>query len=69
MENNKHFYVRLNEESDSAMFQRHYGSFFRSVDDALTFAQKYLGNKGNTIEVVDQNGKVYISTGLLVSES
>jgi hypothetical protein len=68
MENNKHFYVRLNEESTSAMLQRHYGSFFRSVDDAMTFAEKYLG-KGNTVQVVDQNGKVYVSTGLLASET
>lgn len=67
MENNKQFYVKVNEESDSAMFQRHYGSFFRSVDDAMTFAEKYLG-KGDLVQVVDQNGKVYVSTGLLASE-
>lgn len=67
MENNKQFYVRLNDESTSAMLQRHYGSFFRSVGDAMTFAEKYLG-QGNTVEVLDQNGNIYVSTGFLASE-
>ena len=64
---NKRYYVRIDQESQSAMMQRHYGSFFKTVSDAMASAEKYLGN-GHLVEVVDQLGKVYLSTGALVPE-
>lgn len=68
MENNNRYYIRLNEESQSAMLQRHYGSFFRTVNDAMASAERYLG-RGDVVEVVDEQGNVYLTTGLMASET
>lgn len=52
------FYVRVNNETMSATLQRYYGSYHKSVSDALD-AIPTNSHAGDLAEVIDEFGKVY----------
>lgn len=62
------FYIKINDESLSATLQRHYGSFYNSVSDAMDYVWKEA-SEGDTVEIIDQGGNVYVVTGQGSSET
>jgi hypothetical protein len=66
--NEQKFYVRVNEETMSSVLQRHYGDFYKTVQDALKSAYKTM-KLGDKIDIVDEFGKVYATTGNCAPES
>lgn len=66
--NEQKFYVKVNNETMSSVLQRHYGDFHKTVQDALKCAYKTM-NLGDKVEIVDEFGKVYATTGNCAPES
>lgn len=52
----------------SAVLQKHYGDFYSSVGDAMDSMYSTIKN-GDVVEVVDEDGRVYCSTGNAASEN